>query len=80
MQKIDLNKMEMPKIELLVKLGLQLNSVNMQKIDFYDMEMPKIELLVKLGFQPSSYQLKDLIYRRSNQNLSYVLIDTCINF
>ena len=30
MQKIDLNKMEMPKIELFVKLGFQLSSVDMK--------------------------------------------------
>jgi hypothetical protein len=48
----------MPKIEFLVKLGLELNSVDMKKIDFNNMEMPKIEFLVKLGLQPSSIDIE----------------------
>ncbi len=48
----------MPKIELLVKLGLQPSGVDMKKINFSYIEMAKIEFLVKLGLQPSSIDMK----------------------
>jgi hypothetical protein len=81
----------MDKIELLLKLGLQLSSVDMKKIDLDKMvrgrwgvnlgiSVPKIEILVKLGFQPSSDQLKKIIVGNASKNISPVLIDPCINY